>query len=648
MYMNDMKIKSSFLLVFTFFITTNYLHANIQILNAGNDLEWNISGAFRPETFYGKNVSLLNNNNKTDKLWFARHIIDINLDALYGKNTYGYEAAEFLFTLRNKGVWGDPESIAKTVKVTTKDVNAVGEEHNHAIPRHIFWARELWLSFVVNEALGLRFTNNHSFTIGLFPFELGRGIALGAAYAVGPEILGFYTDAVVDQYAPGVKLSGGIIDKKLSYDIYTTILENKSNSLSRTAKKIRGQEYGRLENPARGFGKINFLSAVRFIWTVFDSEKFGVLNLEPYALYNGDPEQKIEFLADATSKLATIGVAGEYSGDRVEFGFDYAFNIGQQRVRGWDRNHVVHENRDGAIVETNSHILDPNNSNATVLFVPGSKAQGLIFNSVQEENQNGKVIGMAEVVSGDAAVTLQNADNRFRNPYTNKHEGWMVVGDIGFWLRDKKDLQLAFTAGAASGDDNPNEDTMDRVFSGFIPLQSIYNGKRVRSVFVLGGAGKLDRPLAEPTTNQAPSRFASAVSGFTDIVLFGTALHYKSVDRDKKIEINPNVMAFWQHNPIKKFDAQTKKELKKNASNYLGTEINLFFKYNLLKDLKFFFVGSTFFPGQHFTDIKGKPLDSGQQKELDRLDRTGFSDDAIPNIGDDMEITLNFGLQFTF
>jgi hypothetical protein len=61
-----------------------------------------------------------------------------------------------------------------------------------------------------------------------------------------------------------------------------------------------------------------------------------------------------------------------------------------------------------------------------------------------------------------------------------------------------------------------------------------------------------------------------------------------------------------------------------------------------MKPLKFFFVGSVFLPGQHFKDIKGKPLNDEQVGALD-----GVIID-IPTIGTDPGVTLNIGLQYSF
>ncbi len=612
------------------------------------DFTYGMSGRFKPEMFYGKNVSLLNNNNITDKIWFARHTLDFDFDFLYGEKTYGEPIAEFLFTLRNRGIWGNPESIAKTTEKETKTLDSVGRPHSHAIPRHVFWMREAWLRFDLNEFLNLDIDQSHKFTIGAFPFQLGRGIALGDAFAVGPEFLGFYSEGVVDQYAFGGLFEGDIIKDTLHYDLYTAILQNKSGGLGDTSAKVRGQEFGRLENPQRGFGKINFVVASRLKWQAFNNN-LGELNLEPYALMNHDPEQKVEFTADASSKLGTFGLAGEYYGDKFEFGFDYAFNIGQQRVRGWDRNQVQLENRNGQVILVNSHVVDQNDQK--IPFVPGSDAQ-ILINSTnkmqQDESLNGKQIGTVNGVGFiNGNIALNNKNNRYRNPFNNKYEGWMFVIDAAYWVY-KRDLWLAVTAGITTGDQNPNFETLDQQYGGFIPLQEIYSGKRVKSAFILGSAGKLNRPLSAPTSVQAPSRFASAISNFTDLVFCGAGLKWEPSEWDRPLIVKPNALLFWKERPSNKFDALTKQDLMEDASTYLGGELNVFADYFVFKDLKLFCVSSLFIPGTFFKDIKGRPLTADQDAELDRLDKTGFSADRIPNIGDDIAYTFNLGLEFKF
>ena len=218
-----------------------------------------------PDFFYGKNLQLLNDNNPTDRVVFFRHTIDLNTEYRFGKPTVDYDLAYVKMTIRNRGVWGNPESIANTTVAPIKEVDAVFGQHSHSIPRHILWIRELWMQLSLNDILGIPFCNHHTLTFGSFPFELGRGIALGTAYAVDPSDLGFYMEVGIDQYAFGGKLSGDIIKDQLIYDIYGGMLNNLSDSFDNTNLKIRGQQFGYRQDQARGFGIINYVVAARVI-----------------------------------------------------------------------------------------------------------------------------------------------------------------------------------------------------------------------------------------------------------------------------------------------------------------------------------------------------------------------------------------------
>ncbi len=288
-----------------------------------NDFEYIFAGVFKPETFYGKNINWLNDDNDFDKVYVSKHVLDLSVDLLYGAQTYGEKVAEFLFQVRNKGIWGNPDGIASTTFADIKVLDAIRGTHKHGIPRHVFWIRQLWLQFNLKQAASLPFKNAHTFTIGAFPFQLGRGIALGDAYATGPEVLGFWSDSFVDQYAFGVKFSGEIFSNIVSYDLYTAILQNNSSSLADTEKPVLAQEIGVVgKEVQRGFGKVNYIVAGRFNWNIFDNTWLGRMTIEPYGLYNNDPEQKNEFPADASSKLGTVGLSNEFFGNRFECGFD--------------------------------------------------------------------------------------------------------------------------------------------------------------------------------------------------------------------------------------------------------------------------------------------------------------------------------------
>jgi len=112
--------------------------------------------------------------------------------------------------------------------------------------------------------------------------------------------------------------------------------------------------------------------------------------------------------------------------------------------------------------------------------------------------------------------------------------------------------------------------------------------------------------------------------------------------------IQPNIIGYWQPHATKKFDATTKMNTDADASSNLGVEVNTFAYYVPMPCLKLDFLASIFLPGQHYTDIKGTPINKEQQKALDRLDKTGFDGDRVPNVGDDRAYTFTFGINYSF
>ena len=601
---------------------------------------------YRPESFYGNNTSLLRNC-QHDTIFFSRHTLD------YGVNVSLDSVVQFNTTFRNKGVWGGTNFGSATSFSDFKFSDTILGNHKHSFPRHLMWAREMWFEFSWPKALDLSPRGDHYFKLGIFPFSLGRGIALGSAFAVGPESLGFFSDASIDQYAPGALFHGDLVEDKVSYGFYVSLVKNRATSFKETSAKILAQKYDdcgefiRREDPARGFGKINYIAAAHFNWYAFNDDKYGVLTIEPYGLYNYAPEQKIEFVADANSKLTTIGLAAEYATSRFEFGFDCAVNFGRQAVCGWDRNENKIENRNGIIIEVNSHAVDQDDKK--IPFVAKSDAQTIIFDASPAMKLNGKEIGMVDSVGflqPDGGVTIFNAEDRFRDPYENRYHGFMFVADTAIWLHEK-DLSLVATAGYASGDRNPNFACKDEDFDGFIGLQEIYSGVRVKSAFFLSGAGKAGRPIANPLATQRDATLSKTVSGFTNLAFVGGDLNWTPLNWKKSFTLHPNVIAYWQPSEVPGIDPETGMD-RGCADKYLGTEINLFTHVNILKNLKLFGVFSVFVPGQFYSDIKGRRITLKEAEFLDSEDVTGFAEDTIPKFGDDVAFTFNLGLEWRF
>lgn len=604
-----------------------------------------------PEFFYGRNLRLLNDNNPTDRVLYFRHTLDFLLEYRYGMPSVLYDLIYAKMTVRNKGVWGDPESISSTLSSPIHELGTSFGRHTHGIPRHILWIRELWIQFSINDLFNLPFCAQHFLTFGSFPFELGRGIALGAAYQVDASDLGFISESAIDQYAFGAKLSGDIIKDYLVYDLYGAILDNKAADFNQVNAKVRGQQYHHRNDAARGFGVINYIVAGRLKW--FPNLRFENVKarIEPYILYNHNPEQQIEFIGDAKSDLVTIGIASESEIGSFEWGFDTAFNFGKQTVFGWDRNTIGLENRNGTSVIVNSRVKQmadatPTQSSPKALAVPEN--QRLIELSPQTQLENGEIIG------SNTLGTLINDSERFSDSYVNKYRGYMFVFDMGYTVC-KPDLKLNAGFGFASGDANPNKDEefpgdsdVDGEYEGFIGLQEVYSGVRVKSAFLLSGSGRIPRPLSFPS-DEVSNPFSTTVSRFTNILFVGGGANWAPSWCEKSWRLNPNILGYWTDFRTPFFNASTEQNSRTRfARNYLGVEINLFAEVELLPDLRLFSVSSFFFPGSHYRDIKGKPLSKAQQDFLSNQDKTGILNNRVPLLGDDPSFFFNIGLDYRY
>lgn len=602
-----------------------------------NDIVINLSAVYKPESFFGESISSFNKYDRADRVLYSRHLIDGVIDLKYGADEKN-PVLRAKAGIRNKATWGTVEGPVKTTTATFKIYEVVTGEHSHSLPRNIFWMREAFIDLDLGAVFSLPFENKHSMTLGSFSYQLARGIALGDAYAVGPDSLGFWTESSVDNFAYGILFTDELIQDTLTHEFYVALLQNKSGSLSDTNAKILGQEYGRLKNPKRQFGSANFVVSGTLKWqAIQDSVNGYSLLVQPYWLFNRDSEQAIEFPADAQSMLGTVGLASEFEAQKFEFGFDCAINMGRQKVKGWDRNKIVHQLRDGVPTVVNSHVYagDPADlASSKLIYVLASNTQKAVDQAERSSLQNGKeIVGVIDGLTGGTSVF--NAADRFRDPYVNIFNGWMAVADAGYWFADET-VRVAGMAAIASGDDFPNFKPVDGSYSGFIGLQETYSGDRVKSAFFLG-AGKPKRPYSQPTFEQAPDKFLNvAVSGFSNLMLVGSSVLWQPISV-KKTKLHTNMVAFWQH-------AETGK-----ARRYLGFEGNLFFSCSLLKNLELFSVASFFVPGSYYKDRKDSAFLTPVQLEIsDELDVTGYEADPIPGLNDNVAFTFNVGLKFSF
>ena len=616
------------------------------LLYKKDDFLFDFSVDQKTENFYVINADYFSGN-PMDQYTYVQGTWDFTTHTRFG------DSINSKLTLRNRSKWGNARSLSSTkshVSILDFDIT----EHGHGINLLIPWIRKAWVKVSLNKAFNIDTERKHSLKFGAFPYELGRGISLGSAYAASPGLLGFFSDNTIDQYAFGVLLRGDVTaGHNLKYDFYCGVLENLSSSLFANTIEVNKHSVG---SPSvyRGFGDFDIVFASRLFATCFDNPTFGKLTLEPYVLYDWDASQKVEYRSDSNAKLGTMGVAVEYTSEKYELGFETAFNFGRQCVKAYDRNRIIpHRNATtAAIEEVYSNVFlgerDATASNKALVTDANKTTvdngpMGTIFNG-QEINASG----------------LYNGPYRFRAPYKNTLAGNMFVIDGTFWFKPHV-FNVSLALGYASGGEHPNivlEDPAlterNEVYGGFVGLQEIYSGSRVRSFFVIGGQG-ITRPLSTPLLKLARDfqGYAVNATGFSNLIYSGIGCKWTPDNYKRKIMVNPNVLYYWQDYASNKYclavqGSETSGPLNEKASRNLGLEANLFFEVNLLENFKGFLATAVFFPGQHFDDVLGKPTNQKQYTEVTRTDRYGIDYNQYPLLNKKTAFALDMGFEYKF
>jgi len=151
------------------------------ILHKDDELTVDFSGKIANSTDFHNNASLLNGTakgargNKVDRAFANKTKVELTTHA---EHKAGLEAKA---TLRSKLTWGAPRSFTSSASI--KYGEALIGNHSHTLERNNIYIQQAWISFSLDKLGGCNLWNQ-KFKIGLFPFELGRGIALGDAFAV--------------------------------------------------------------------------------------------------------------------------------------------------------------------------------------------------------------------------------------------------------------------------------------------------------------------------------------------------------------------------------------------------------------------------------------------------------------------------------
>ncbi len=593
---------------------------------------------FFPEFVYGKNLTLLNNRNP-DELVIFRHFIDSFATYTYGNATREFFKAKCC--VRSRSVWGNNLSVLETIDSRIEELGTTFGTHRHGMLLNEMWIRELWMEFSLSDLLGIPFCQKHILTCGAFFFEIGRGISLGAIYPSMPPALGFFIDTQIDQYAFGAKLSGEIIKDQVTYDIYGALFNNRSATFEETNRLIRDHEYGYRGDSARGFGSINYVVASQVQWYPIKENDQRKILLEPYVVYNHNPEVRLDLLHDGISDLATFGLMCEWSIGSVEGGFEGAFNRGQLHAFGIDRNMIVLENNDDKVVIADDQVLDKKTESDALVTDANQKAIALSPFGAQ---QNGKMIN----------DMLQNKKFRFRDPFEVRYRGAFFVADASY-IFCKDIFKVSAALGIATGGEDPRKalalgKSKSVDYTGFITLNESYAGKRVASVLFFNGFGTFPRIIDIGLEGLLPDATVLNITGFTNLMYLGASCDYNYKNNFQRWRLCPNLLFYWHEQPACKYESKKHSRIPdafiyrpKILDTFLGTEINIIGEIEVLKDLTFFILGGLFIPGFHFRQIKGMPLNDAQAVYIQ--EKKGPRESLL---GNDNAFVLDIGIKFTF
>lgn len=590
-----------------------------------------MTGKVSTEYFGAQNLSYLNRDIVNDCSSYFRSTVDYNVDMAHGFAEHPRIVFHDTFRFRYK--WGS-ETEAKMLDTFTKvgDVNLpVKGKH---LNKHLIWSREAWTKIALGN---LDYPNKNMLQVGLIPFEVGRGISLGSAYTVD-GFLGFSPGDSIEQYAPAILLSLNPVVETYTLDCYVAFLENHNKSIRSNNALVRLGEIGAC--PQRGVGRDSYIYALRNMIKILNGIK-EKLSVEPYVVVQTGLDQDLEFSNDADSFLTTFGIAVEGVHGRFNYGFETALNIGEHNIKPWDRNLITLVNNNGTLSEqyTKIYSADPSSTlNPSLAYVTTANITA-VKAADQNPAQNGKRIGTGTIIAPDATVfpssqiitmtstPLFNAFDRFRPEQKQHLSGYFMMADGTYEIIDKvlsSSLGIGYASGYIDQQRDTNKMTSEQLlhqnFTGFIPLQSVYSGKRISQLIIFNkGIPRFNvRNPGLNTTNMnlTPVLQSDSINEVTNIAFFGGNIDWK-IEKWKKYKLNivPNVIGYWSPKTssyvIKAATkstvtgADTSPAQTAFSDNFLGTECTTKISATIYEHVNIYGYLGFFLPGQHYRDMRG-------------------------------------------
>lgn len=608
----------------------------------------NFSADLRPTYWHGSNLELLNSANKSDQYSFFEYLLDSSFMLNNKFNTGDFNPLNIQATIRLKGIMGNVGQYTQTTETPIKIGVAMTEsEHSHSINRLLLWARELWIKYCFSE-----FDPNQFFQIGFFPFKLGNGITLGNAHSMGTTIPGQYNYQAIDQFRPGILLSGSFLHEWLTLQLYTGFITTKSDTFSATASFTNAQNLDLYNKPERGPWKKDFVVAFQALFEPYRQEnRDSTVTVNPYLLFNNNNDAAIEFASDSELRIYTPGIAVNYEKNGLSFSFEAAKNFGHQQVKAWDRNVFINSS-----ATFQNHLFYVPSGTAGVTFTDNDFATNgvadpddfelstLLLNPTTTAQNYANGEKFAILNTDDTTYTFfKNSYSRFRKNYTNKLDGWMLYGDIKY---TGQNFSVGAAAACISGDNNPNDSEekimltrltsgityqdVSKTYKGFVGLEQLFSNKTITSYFILESR-KMNRPLCASHKLTQPM--------LTNLVFFGLHGGYHTIFKDKKLEAQCNLLSFFQYKKtLKDYNYHLTDALSINHTSsyqtdaaqlldyHLGIEINGSIHCEVAPDVSLFGTCALFIPGNYYNTAQGKYIPIATQIKLQGSDFSGIED----------------------
>ena len=390
------------------------------------------------------------------------------------------------------------------------------------------WMREISLSYAPTE-------DKSSFCqLGIFPFKVGNGFVLGDAYDINIPISWQYLYEQIDQFRPGFLVHVGNQKKSLSGDAYVAMTYSQNNLTAATSSTFTKHLINVTDSQPPG------KSVVAVFRINFDPLENHNFQVSPSLFFQRDT-QSVEFHKDAQSTLCTPSVYGFYQRGDIKISFEYAKNVGQQKVNGLDR----------------SLITTPS--------------------------------------LGEKVFTFDNAYNRFRNDYVTSYQGFLAYLDF---LLTKETITWGAAATYISGANDPNDAHETILLTRFTPGVQYKDHNKKYKGFI-----GTDQLYETPALNNL--YFGAGDFLYSNLAFVGSTLQYNVEKGHNSLNAQATFVSYFKpFAPLLDVTNQSGSNTNTALPHYLGTEVNWSGTYALGDDLSFSLAGGVFFAGRFYKELK--------------------------------------------